>query len=173
MDIPRAFIQDIEALMAYLTEHKLYLTTAESCTAGRITAALGVVPGSGQVIESGHVVYSPQAKIRLLGVNARTIDTFTLTSEEVAREMATGALRNSTANVAVATTGIAGDQPMDGIPPGTVCFAWAFDIQGNLHLFSRTQRFFGDREAIIHYASCFALGQIQHFHRRALHGESA
>ncbi|KAB0531950.1 ompetence-damaged protein, partial [Pseudomonas palleroniana] len=46
-------------LVDYLREHDLRLTTAESCTAGQIVTLLAEVPGSGSLIESGYVVYSP------------------------------------------------------------------------------------------------------------------
>jgi len=51
----------------YLRQHSLIITTAESCTAGEIVMLLSEVPGSGELIECGYVVYSPQAKQRLLG----------------------------------------------------------------------------------------------------------
>lgn len=114
------------ATIDYLKQHRLLLTTAESCTAGKIITLLSQVEGSGACIECGYVVYSEEAKQRLLGVSAYTIKTFNLTSCEVAREMAQGALRDSPAQVAVATTGLLGPDSIDGIPPGTVCFAWAF-----------------------------------------------
>lgn len=57
----------------YLREHGLVLTTAESCTAGKIVTLLSEVEGSGEFIECGYVVYSPQAKQRLLRVNPYTI----------------------------------------------------------------------------------------------------
>ena len=79
----------------YLRDHALMITTAESCTAGKIVTLLSEVEGSGEFIECGYVVYSPQAKERLLHVSPQTIETFNLTSVEVAREMATGALRDS------------------------------------------------------------------------------
>jgi PncC family amidohydrolase len=118
-----------EDTVDYLRGRLLILTTAESCTAGKIVTLLSEVEGSGELIESGYVVYSPQAKQRLLHVSPLTIETFNLTSVEVAREMALGALRGSSANVAVATTGILGPDDVDGIPPGTVCFAWAFQSE--------------------------------------------
>lgn len=159
------------SLVAYLHDHNLRLTTAESCTAGQIVTLLAEVPGSGSLIESGYVVYSPEAKQRLLGVNPRTIDTFNLTSREVAQEMALGALHDANANVSVATTGILGPDDMDGIPAGTVCFAWAFDVQGQRALFSRQERFFGTRSQVQLWAAEHALLQLRHFHQRALAGE--
>lgn len=155
----------------YLRDHSLTITTAESCTAGNIVMLLSEVPGSGQLIESGYVVYSPQAKQRLLHVSPDTIETFNLTSVEVAREMAIGALRDSTANVAVATTGILGPDDVDGIAAGTVCFAWAFQLDGQHAVFTRQQWFPGSRVEVQQRASEFALQQLPHFHQRAQRGE--
>ena len=155
----------------YLRQQSLMITTAESCTAGEIVMLLSEVPGSGKLIECGYVVYSPQAKQRLLHVSPATMETFNLTSVEVASEMAIGALRDSTANVAVATTGILGPDDMDGIKAGTVCFAWAFQFDQRHFLFSIQQWFPGSRSEVQTRASEFALQQLPDFHRRALRGE--
>ncbi|SEI43525.1 CinA family protein [Pseudomonas sp. NFR16] len=163
----------VERVVEYLKEHSLLLATAESCTAGRIVALLAEVPGSGSLVECGYVVYSPEAKQRLLGVSADTIAQFNLTSLEVAREMALGALADSPANVAVATTGLCGNEDVDGIPAGTVCFAWAFVTGQRVAVFTRKERFFGDREGLQHQAALHALESLPDFHRRALNGESA
>ncbi|WP_123567716.1 CinA family protein [Pseudomonas vranovensis] len=77
--------EHLQGICDYLQAHGLMLTTAESCTAGCIVALLSQIPGSGCVLESGYVVYSPEAKQRLLNVSADTIDRFGLTSEAVAR----------------------------------------------------------------------------------------
>lgn len=155
----------------YLREQSLLLTTAESCTAGKIVTLLSEIEGSGELIESGYVVYSPEAKQRLLRVSPSTIATFNLTSCEVAREMALGALHDSTANVAVATTGILGPEDVDGIPAGTICFAWAFQLGQDKRLFSREHRFSGSRCQVQLLAAEHALKLLPHFHRRALAGE--
>lgn len=152
----------------YLRDNALVVTTAESCTAGKIVTLLSEVEGSGEFIECGYVVYSPQAKQRVLHVNPHTIETFNLTSVEVAREMAVGALRDSTANVAVATTGILGPEDVDGIPAGTICFAWAFQSQGQSHVFSHESRFSGTRCQVQTQATEYALKRLPDFHRRAL-----
>lgn len=156
----------------YLKQNDLVLTTAESCTAGLIIAQLSDVDGSGAVLECGYVVYSEAAKKRLLAVKQTTIDRFNLTSEEVAREMAAGALNDSTANVAVATTGVAGPDAVDGIAPGTVCFAWAFQLLDRLHLISETRRFHGNRHSVQKQSAHYAIEQISPHHRslRAVDG---
>lgn len=156
----------------YLRANGLVLTTAESCTAGKIVTLLSEVEGSGEFIECGYVVYSPQAKQRLLHVNPQTIETFNLTSVEVAREMAMGALRDSTANVAVATTGILGPDDVDGIPAGTICFAWAYQIADECHVFSHQHRFCGGRCEVQKYATEYALQYLTRFHQRVLQGEN-
>ncbi len=151
-----------------LKQHRLLLTTAESCTAGKIITLLSQVEGSGACIECGYVVYSEEAKQRLLGVSAYTIKTFNLTSCEVAREMAQGALRDSPAQVAVATTGLLGPDSIDGIPPGTVCFAWAYHLNGAVKVFSRKERFIGSREQVQVLAAEYALKGVVRFLNEAV-----
>lgn len=158
------------AALGYLKDNHLILTTAESCTAGSMVALLAEVPGTGEVLESGYVVYSPSAKKRLLGVSAETIERYGLTSEAVAWEMALGALRDSDANVVIATTGVAGPGPESGIAPGTMCFAWAFAGEP-VAVFTRTQRFFGERSEVMRQGALFGLCQLSHYHQRWLRGE--
>lgn len=160
----------IDVVLDYLKAHKLTLTTAESCTAGRMAALLSEKSGTGEVLESSFVVYSPTAKQRILGVQATTIETFGLTSEEVAHEMAAGALIDSPVKVSIATTGVAGPDAEDDIPPGTVCFAWAFAGQP-IVMFTRTHRFFGDRLTVIQQAALYGLQNLPECHQRWLRGE--
>lgn len=101
------------------------IATAESCTAGLISAALTDLPGSSEVFDRGFVTYSNAAKIEMLGVSASTISTHGAVSEQVAREMAEGALRHSAAQIAVAVTGIAGPGGSEFKPEGRVCFGLA------------------------------------------------
>lgn len=86
--------------------------------------------------------------------------------------MALGALKESDATVAIASTGVAGPEPQDGIAPGTVCFAWAFAGEP-LAVFTRTQRFFGDRADTIRQGALFGLSHLVHYHQRWLRGERA
>lgn len=162
----------LQEVLDYLKANDLLLTTAESCTAGRMVALLAEKPGVGEVLESGYVVYSPAAKQRLLGVSAVTIERYGLTSEPVAWEMALGALKDSTANVAIATTGVAGPDATDGIAPGTLCFAWGF-AGDPVAVFTQTQRFFGPRTDVLRQGAVFGLTRLMHFHKRWLRGERA
>lgn len=162
----------VQHVLDYLKRNALVLTTAESCTAGRMVALLAEHPGVGESLESGYVVYSPKAKQRLLGVSPVTIERYGLTSEAVAWEMALGALKDSTANVAIATTGVAGPDGTDGIAPGTLCFAWAFQDE-SIAVFTRSQRFFGDRPKVLRQGALYGLTRLQHYHERWLRGERA
>jgi len=101
------------------------IATAESCTGGMIAAAITDIAGSSAVFDRGYVTYSNAAKQAMLGVGADTLARHGAVSEEVAREMAEGALARSGATLAVAVTGIAGPGGSEFKPEGRVCFALA------------------------------------------------
>lgn len=105
------------------------IATAESCTGGLIAAALTEVPGSSDVVDRGFVTYSNAAKQDMLGVTAESLDQHGAVSEEIAAEMATGALKRSQAGLAVSVTGIAGPGGSEHKPEGRVCFGLARDGQ--------------------------------------------
>lgn len=104
---------------------QLRIATAESCTGGLIAAHLTEVAGSSDVFERGFVTYSNQAKIEMLCVPPSSIADHGAVSEQVALEMAAGALANSNADIAVSVTGIAGPGGSDHKPEGRVCFGFA------------------------------------------------
>ena len=154
----------LDDVAAFMESRRLLLVTAESCTAGLIAARLADVPGAGALLDCAFVVYSPHAKRRCLGVPARTLRRYNLTSEAVARAMALGALRRSRANAAIADTGVADDTD-DEIPAGTQCLAWALRDGpcGTPAVFSETRRFPGDRRAIRHACAEYALRRLPHY----------
>lgn len=151
-------MQRLEEVVAFLRDRQAVLSTAESCTCGLMASLLADIPGCGQVLDSGFVVYSPDAKHRLLQVSFATIERFGLTSEEVATEMATGALRASAASLSVANTGVADDAQED--EGGTQCFAWALREGERLVSISETVKFDGDRAAIRKQAASYGLEQL-------------
>lgn len=125
------------------------VVTAESCTGGWIGKALTDIPGSSQWFEMAFVTYSNAAKTRHLGVRAATLIRHGAVSEEVAREMARGALRASGVELAVAVTGIAGpDGGTPSKPVGTVWLCWAARRGKKMQLRTRKVRFAGDRRAV-------------------------
>lgn len=156
--------ENLRSVLRYMQENRLKLVTAESCTAGLIASTLAETPGSASWLECSFVTYSPEAKISCLGVNKETIERFNLTSEEVAREMAEGALRVSRANVAIADTGLAGPGGDGDIPVGTVCFAWSFQQGDVVATYSETRRFPGERNEVRQAAAEYAINRIWHYH---------
>ncbi|MFZ5522844.1 MAG: nicotinamide-nucleotide amidase [Pseudomonadota bacterium] len=110
---------------ALLKSHGMMLVTAESCTGGGVAQAITDVAGSSAWFERGFVTYSNLAKQQMLGVSEATLKQHGAVSEAVVREMVAGALKSSTAQVALAVSGIAGpDGGMPDKPVGTVWFAW-------------------------------------------------
>ncbi len=101
------------------------IATAESCTAGLVSAAITDPAGASDIFDRGYVTYSNSAKTDMLGVGTDTLGAFGAVSEEVAREMAEGALRRSGASLAISVTGIAGPGGSESKPEGRVCFALA------------------------------------------------
>lgn len=108
-----------------LKSHGLMLATAESCTGGGVAQAITEVAGSSAWFERGFITYSNLSKQQMLGVSEATLKQHGAVSEATVREMVAGALANSTAQVALAVSGIAG--PNGGTPDkpvGMVWFAW-------------------------------------------------
>jgi nicotinamide-nucleotide amidase len=155
------------AIQAFLQRIGWMAATAESCTGGRIAAALTSVPGSSMSFAGGIVAYENALKTALLGVDAALIEKAGAVSEDVALAMARGARERLRAQIAVATTGVAG--PSGGSPEKPVGLVWfALDDADG---FSRAWRFHfrGDREAVQTRATTYALGLLwQHLRRRSL-----
>ena len=97
-----------EKLGEMLAAQKLTVCTAESCTGGGIANLFTTIPGSSVWFDRAYVTYSNQAKISMLGVDPDTLKQYGAVSEQVAQEMALGALRHSGTNMAVSVTGVAG-----------------------------------------------------------------
>ena len=125
------------------------VATAESCTGGWIAKALTDVAGSSDWFEAGFIVYSNAAKQRQLGVGRSLLEGDGAVSEAVVRAMAQGALRKSSASVAVAVSGIAGPAgAVPGKPVGTVWLCWARRGARGVRVESELQHFRGDREMV-------------------------
>ena len=122
------------------------IVTAESCTGGLIAATLTAIAGSSDVVDRGFVTYSNDAKRAMLGVAEATLAAAGAVSEEVAREMADGALGVSTADIALSVTGIAGPGGATATKPVGLVFIGAARRGGTLlverHVFG------GDRSAV-------------------------
>lgn len=153
-----------EAAGRALTERGLTVSTAESCTGGLVAARLVNYPGISAALCEAHVTYANEAKVKYCGVNPETLAAHGAVSEETAREMAQGLRRRSGADIALATTGIAG--PGGGTqekPVGLVYVALA-DRHG---VIVERLQLTGNRERIRSLAALRALDMIR---RAAIRG---
>jgi PncC family amidohydrolase len=102
------------------------VAAAESCTAGLVADMIARIPGASQVFWGSFVTYTVDAKVKVLGLDARAVERFGPVSRETAGAMAQGALEKSGADYAVAVTGLAGpDGDGTAVPVGTVWIATA------------------------------------------------
>jgi nicotinamide-nucleotide amidase len=146
---------NVVALTDRLRSLNLRITTAESCTGGLIAAAITDIPGSSAIFDRGYVTYANSAKTELLGVPLDMLAEHGAVSELVARAMAEGALFAANADLAIATTGIAGpDGGSDEKPVGLVWFGLA---RCGKPSHTERQIFTGDRAAIRAAATAHAL----------------
>jgi len=111
-----------EVVVRMLAARHLTIATAESCTGGLLANRITDVAGASAVFSHGFVTYANAAKVGVLGVSPIDLATHGAVSEAVACQMAAGALRVSSADLAVAVTGIAG--PTGGSPDKPVGTAW-------------------------------------------------
>jgi nicotinamide-nucleotide amidase len=116
-DTDAALVARISALLGGRT-----VATAESCTAGRVAAAIASAEGAADFFRGGVVAYQVPVKQELLEVSTSKV-----LNLRTAEEMAVGATRLLRASAAVATTGVAGGEPIDGVPAGTVFIGTAVD----------------------------------------------
>jgi len=129
-----------------LQKRKLKLVTAESCTGGGIGYWVTSIAGSSECYERGFITYSNEAKIEQLGVLQSTLNEYGAVSEQTAKEMAEGALKNSRANISISITGIAGPNGGgENKPVGTVWIGVAGHNQPTLTV---ANLFIGDRQQI-------------------------
>lgn len=143
-----------------LQKKRWLLATAESVTGGGIAQAITDIAGSSEWFDCGFVTYSNSSKTECLNVSAALIAQHGAVSEEVAAELAKGALANTDSHVSLSTTGIAGPTgAVPGKPVGTVCFGWA---SGNA---VHTERlvFAGDRDAVRQQTTIHALKGLLRF----------
>jgi nicotinamide-nucleotide amidase len=112
-------------VIARLRERGESVATAESLTGGLLCAALTDIPGASSVVRGGIAAYATDVKATVLGVDAELLAREGAVHEEVARQMAQGVCRVLGSRWGVATTGVAGPEPQDGQPVGTVYVAVA------------------------------------------------
>ena len=153
-----------EAAGRALVERGLTVATAESCTGGLVAARLVNFPGISAALREAHVTYANEAKVKYCGVRQETLAAYGAVSEETAREMAKGLRERSGADIAVATTGIAGpDGGTRDKPVGLVYVACASALGTQVVRLQLT----GSRQRVRELASLRALDMVR---RAALGG---
>ena len=122
----------------------LTVGTAESLTGGLVCAALTSVPGASAVVRGGVVAYASDVKAGVLGVDADLLAREGAVCAEVASSLAQGVCRVLPSDVGLSTTGVAGPDPADGQPVGTVFVA----ASGPWGILVEQHALTGDREEI-------------------------
>ncbi|MCU0852331.1 MAG: CinA family protein [Thermoplasmata archaeon] len=143
-----------------LRKRSLTLSVAESCTGGKIGDMLTEVPGSSDYFLGGIVSYSNQAKVDLLGVKRKSLDSVGAVSEEVAIQMVSGAIRAFGSDVAVSTTGIAGPTGATAEKPVGLVYIAVGSEKASV---CAREVFKGDRSAVKEQAAVKALEMLKDF----------
>ena len=132
-----------EAVVELLKQKNFTVTTAESCTAGKLAGRIMNVAGASEVYNEGYITYANAAKEKLLGVKHETLETFGAVSEETAREMAMGAAKEAGADAALSVTGIAGPGGGTTEKPVGLVYIGCY-VQGEVYV--KKCQFTGNRE---------------------------
>lgn len=135
---------DPAGVVAALRQRSESVAMAESLTGGSLCSALVAIAGSSEVVRGGIVAYAPDLKTALLGVPAELIDRVGTVSAETAAAMAHGGRRRLASTYGLATTGVAGPEPVEGKPVGLVFCACA----GPRGVRVRRLELSGDRTAV-------------------------
>lgn len=146
-----------KSVVKKLLKKKVTLSVAESITGGGLAAAITEVAGSSKVFLGGVIAYADEIKINELKVDAKTLMKFTAVSEEVAKEMATGARKKFNTDYAIATTGVAGPGKAYGQKAGTVWIA----IASKKEVFAIALALSGSRDLIRHATIESALASFE------------
>ena len=146
-----------QSVVKKLTKKKATLSVAESITGGGLASAITEVSGSSKVFVGGVIAYEDSVKISELKVDAKTLKKFTAVSEEVAKEMAAGALKKFKTDYAIATTGVAGPGKAYGQKAGTVWVA----IASKKEVFAIALSLSGSRDLIRHATIESALASFE------------
>jgi len=145
----------VKEIIRTLGESDETLVTAESITAGGLSAAITSVEGSSQIFLGAIVAYQDQVKTDVLGIDETIIATHTVYSQEVAVAMAQAVRLKFDATWAIATTGVAGPGPSDGVPSGTVWVAIDGPVTQSLEL-----SLAGGRESVRNATVATAIGSF-------------
>ena len=139
-------------IVEHLRQRGETISTAESLTAGSVSAGIVTVAGASDVFVGGVTAYRDEIKISHLNVDPALIEKHTVISDEVAIAMAKGAINSFGTTWAIATTGVAGPTPSDGYPIGVVWVAIEGPISHTIEL-----ALSGDRDSVRNAATSSAI----------------
>jgi competence/damage-inducible protein CinA-like protein len=142
-----------------LVARRMTIACAESLTGGNVGVRLSLAAGASEYFKGSAVCYTAEAKHEVLGVREETIEGPGAVSEECAIEMARGARRIYSADVGLGLTGVAGPDPHDGKPPGTVCLGLAAEDREDTRCFRAP----GDREQVRRWAEQAGLDMVRRY----------
>lgn len=145
----------VKEIIRTLGESNESLATAESITAGGLSSAITSVEGSSQIFLGAIVAYQNHIKTDILGIDESVIATHTVYSQEVAIAMAEAVREKFGSTWAIATTGVAGPGPTDGVPSGTVWVAIDGPVTQSLEL-----SLSGGRESVRNATVATAIGSF-------------
>ncbi|NBU93526.1 MAG: CinA family protein [Actinobacteria bacterium] len=146
-----------QSVVKKLTKQKATLSVAESITGGGLASAITEVAGSSKVFMGGVIAYDDEVKVKELSVDKKSLGKFTAVSEEVAKEMAVGALKKFKTDYAIATTGVAGPGKAYGQKAGTIWVA----IASKKEVFAVGLSLSGSRDLIRHATIESALASFE------------
>lgn len=135
---------DTIKLIKILSEKKLTVSTAESCTGGMAAQKITAIPGASEVFKYGAVTYANETKEKVLGVKKETLEKYGAVSHETAREMAEGVRETMEADIGISITGCAGPSPTEGKAIG-LCY---IGVSSDVGTFSIENHFPGSRDDI-------------------------
>ena len=146
-----------QVLVDMLSARGATVAVAESLTGGWLGSSMTEATGCSAVFLGGVVAYSPFIKEEVLGVSAADIEKYTVVSEQIAAQMATGVARAMNATYGLSTTGEAGPDPATDNPVGTVFIGLAHPSGVEVY----KKQFHGDREAIRKRAALMAIDLLR------------
>jgi nicotinamide-nucleotide amidase len=155
MALSAEIIELAQQIVNTLRDRGETLSTAESLTAGDLSSAIVTIAGASDVFVGGVTAYRDEIKISHLGVDPTLIASHSSISEQVAVAMARGAQKSFGTTWAISTTGVAGPNPLDGHPVGTVWVAIEGPISQSIEL-----ALSGERESVRNAATASAIASF-------------
>ena len=152
MSLPAEIIGLASEVVDALRARGETVSTAESLTGGSLSSAIVSITGASDVFIGGLTAYQDEIKISHLGVDPEVLNEHTSVSEQVAVEMARGAMKTFGTTWAIATTGVAGPNPLDGHPVGAVWVAIQGPVGQSIEL-----SLSGERESVRNAATASAI----------------